>query len=94
MSFAKSKHFGKDLYEDWLAPALKSNLLVETWLNGQGKMSSNCSKIYQVKNIESIAVDVAEAKFKTTSDHSKWAITNSSINIVCIGDINRMVSFI
>lgn len=42
-SFAKSKHFNKDLYEDWLAPALESNLLVQTWPNGPGRMPSNCT---------------------------------------------------
>lgn len=34
-------------------------------------------------------------KFKTTKDHSKWAITvNSTKDMTCIGDINRAVSLL
>lgn len=47
LSFAKSRKFGKELYKDWLAAALKSNLFVETWLNGSGKIPSDCSNIYK-----------------------------------------------
>uniref|UniRef100_A0A336LWG3 CSON003579 protein n=1 Tax=Culicoides sonorensis TaxID=179676 RepID=A0A336LWG3_CULSO len=43
-SFAKTRHFGKDLYEDWVAPALQSDLNVETWQHGTGNMASNYSK--------------------------------------------------
>ena len=34
--FAKSKAWGKDLYEDFVAPTLSKNLNVETWRSGSG----------------------------------------------------------
>lgn len=46
-SFAKSRQFGKDLYEDWVAPSLNSDLLVESWLNGAGRLPSDCSKVFK-----------------------------------------------
>lgn len=46
-SFAKSSQFGKELYEDLVAPALETDLFVETWPNGVGKLPSNCSKPYK-----------------------------------------------
>lgn len=32
-----------DLYHDWVAPYFNSDLLVETWQNGAGRMGSDCS---------------------------------------------------
>lgn len=50
VSFAKTKDFSKELYEDLVAPGLNSSLEVESWLNGPGKLASNCSKHFrQVK---------------------------------------------
>lgn len=41
-SFAKNRHFQKELYEDWVAQALNTNLFVETWCHGTGIIPSNC----------------------------------------------------
>lgn len=46
-SFAKSKEFNKDLYEDLVAPSLQTNLSVETWPNGGGRLPSNCTKQFK-----------------------------------------------
>lgn len=46
-SFAKSNKFNKELYEDLVAPYLQSDLLVETWPNGPGRLESNCSKQFK-----------------------------------------------
>lgn len=46
-SFAKANLFNKDLYEDLVAPYLESDLYVETWPNGPGRLKSNCSKKFK-----------------------------------------------
>lgn len=43
-SFAKSSKFAKELYEDWVAPVLNTNLYVETWRKGPGNFPSNCTQ--------------------------------------------------
>jgi deoxyribonuclease-2 len=89
ISFAKSKYFGSDLYSDLVAPYYDTDLLVETWQNGRGKLPSNCSKP-TVENV--LDMNLAENSFKETKGHSKWTISKSStLGLVCIGDINRMV---
>lgn len=44
VSFAKSKQFAKELYVDWVAVALNTSLMVETWPNGAGRLPSDCNK--------------------------------------------------
>lgn len=45
LSFAKSRQFKKELYEDWVAPQLNSgDSYVETWRHGAGNIDSDCSK--------------------------------------------------
>ncbi len=41
-SFAKNRHFEKELYEDWVAQTLNTNLFAETWRHGTGLIPSNC----------------------------------------------------
>lgn len=43
-SFAKSGKFSKELYDDFVAPTLDTNLYVESWRRGPGNLPSNCSK--------------------------------------------------
>lgn len=90
LSFAKNKQFNKDLYSDWVAPNLKVGMYAETWLNGPGKLISDCNKSYSVNNVRGIKLEMINLKFKSSSDHSKWAVANNSgSNWICIGDINR-----
>ena len=94
-SFAKYTAFGKDLYADLVAPALKSDLLVETWPNGPGRMNSSCDKKFKVENVRELDFKKIhpEIDFTTKHDHSKWAIAlgDKGRPFVCIGDINRFV---
>ncbi|KAL3266231.1 hypothetical protein HHI36_010412 [Cryptolaemus montrouzieri] len=94
ISFAKSKNFGKDLYEDWVAPALQSSLLVETWPDGPGRLSSDCTKKFKVQNVETISMVQTNVTFNTTHDHSKWAVSFPEDDTfwICVGDINRAES--
>lgn len=45
--FSKSHKFNKELYVDWVAPTLQSDLLVESWLHGPGVISSECDKPFK-----------------------------------------------
>ncbi|XP_012275378.1 plancitoxin-1 [Orussus abietinus] len=91
LTFAKSDKWQKDLYDDFVAPALKSDMLVQSWLNGRGKLPSECNGT-KVMNIQSLVLEKANVNFKSTHDHSKWAIVvnnNKNNSWTCIGDINR-----
>uniref|UniRef100_A0A2S2NP71 Plancitoxin-1 n=1 Tax=Schizaphis graminum TaxID=13262 RepID=A0A2S2NP71_SCHGA len=47
LSISKSRHYGKDLYEDFITQEAKSNLYTETWLNSRDKLKSACSGQYK-----------------------------------------------
>lgn len=98
-SFMKSKHWGKDLYDDFVASELRSNMFVESWNKGRGTLASSCALSqcvdqcalkFDVANVTQIKVDESVA-WVNHKDHSKWAVTNESspTHSVCIGDINR-----
>jgi deoxyribonuclease-2 len=87
--FAKTKQSNSDLWEQIIAPTLNRNLIVETW--GRPLDPSFCG-FRKVENIHEISFST-DITFVETKDHSKWGITSTTQNgIVCIGDINRMVS--
>ncbi|XP_028897757.1 deoxyribonuclease-2-beta [Zeugodacus cucurbitae] len=99
-SFAKSGKEVTELYEDVIAPALDVNLLVETWRNGGGNLETNCTLNDKVFNIKEIKEQQLQIAFNTTSDHSKWAVSQESgfkfwrwrvggADWLCVGDINR-----
>nr|QCB20004.1 DNase TATD-2 [Laodelphax striatellus] len=94
-SFAKSQLYAKDIYEELVAPTLKSSMDVETWRNGVGPLISNCTKTFAVKNVEEVQLCVKKEcdSFPSTKDHSKWAASEDQTNPwICIGDINRAAS--
>lgn len=50
---------------------------------------------YRVMNVRSISLSEAKVQFKSSHDHSKWAVASDGKNKnswVCVGDINRAVS--
>jgi len=98
--FAKSGSWGKDLWDDLVAPYFKSALSVETWRNGSGgRMSSICgtgpkaSEVYDVYEVASVVMPDGTT-WAGTQDHSKWgaALEGQSATASCVGDINRMCS--
>lgn len=102
-SFARDKHSALegDLYHRFVAPHLKTDLLVETWRNGAGgPLKPSCDGEQTVANIAHVNLKFdGKSKFKETGpweykkDHSKWAISgNQKVPVTCIGDINRMAS--
>jgi deoxyribonuclease II len=93
VSFAKSRKFNKELYEDLAAPYFDSgDYYVESWRHGAGNIESDCTKPAKVYNIEQIEFKTANITFKTLRDHSKWMV-NAEKKLICVGDINRQVSF-
>lgn len=89
ISFAKSRKYQQELYEDLVAPYFNSgDYYVETWRHGQGNLPSNCTKDSKVYNIESINFKSNDISFETMKDHSKW-MSSSDRNLICVGDINR-----
>jgi len=84
--FAKSAHFGKDLYDSLVAPTLQASLITETWMNGRGNLPSTCNSNYQVLNSKS--VEIGGHSWSDSTDHSKWAVTHDG-TVLCMGDINR-----
>jgi deoxyribonuclease-2 len=100
-SFMKSKHWGKDLYDDLVSQALNSDLFVETWNNGRGTLPTFCRNPHCVNpeecGLEHDVANVTEVQIDNSigwvnhKDHSKWAVTvpTAATHTVCIGDINR-----
>lgn len=89
VSFAKSRKFQKELYEDLAAPYFDSgDYYVETWRHGPGNLDSDCSKRSKVYNIEQIEFKSMNISFKTLRDHSKWMVSEEK-KLICVGDINR-----
>jgi len=65
---------------------------VESW--GRPYMPSNCTPDvdWDSTNVKSVKFPNG-AGWKNTDDHSKWAVSyNSSVNVACPSDLNRMTS--
>ena len=93
LSFAKATLFHSDLYDDFVAPTLKTDLLTETWQHGNNNIGPSCSDDYKVEDIAGINIEMAdgsEYSFYNSNDHSKFAIGKEK-DFICIGDINRQV---
>ncbi|XP_056237869.1 deoxyribonuclease-2-alpha isoform X1 [Seriola aureovittata] len=95
ISFAKGSSFDNDLYHSWVAPALGSDLLVQFWVRSTGVLPSDCSLGWNVLDI-SLINPGQTFTFKTSQDHSKWAVSPKAAGDgvkgggwVCVGDINR-----
>lgn len=85
--YAKHNHFGKDLYAKLVAEDLERDLYVETWKRNT-PLPSDCSAQHHAYNILEIKFPSTD-QFSYREDHSKWAISDQSANVICIGDINR-----
>jgi deoxyribonuclease-2 len=99
-SLAKNAKWGKDLYNDAVAPFVQGDLLVETWMRPvePSFCSTSPDEAYNVVNVAHLNVgstgDGASVfAFKETKDHAKWAVTSApQSNWLCIGDINHQYS--
>lgn len=94
ISFATNNKFQQDVYSALVAPELKSNLLVSTWLNSPGaKREDYLGGPYTVKNVHMLNFNLSadnSIEVVNTVDHSKWAVSeNPNIHYVCVGTLNR-----
>jgi deoxyribonuclease-2 len=104
--FAKTSAWNADLWSACVAPALESDLWVESWLRGSEEGPA-CSGQWKTLDVESLAWDWSETSsnlrgykpihlspnWSEQSDHSKWAVApNATLPTLCIGDINRMTT--
>lgn len=94
--YAKNGAWDSDIYGDLVAPALKTDLLVESWIRGSA-LGSYCRPDYKydvtdVNNMVALDASGANITWKETQDHAKWCITaqGSGSNHLCVCDINRM----
>ena len=90
---AKNKLWNRDFWNELVAPSLKADIDVETWIRGEVPPmldSEGVYRTYDIKYIDFRPLGAAYA-WPETKDHAKWAISEKS-NWVCVGDINRMVS--
>ncbi|XP_049849985.1 plancitoxin-1-like [Schistocerca gregaria] len=90
IDFAKSRRCSCDLWEDVISSELKEGMNVLSW--GRPLELSACppKEKYPVQNVRSIRWGNG-LFYAEEQEHSKWGLTIST-NILCIGDINRMVS--
>lgn len=105
--FEKSKTWGKDIWDDLVAPYYKSAMNVETWRSGSGgRIGSICQDSNKDSNSDTDdppktdkydIMEVAEVAMPDgitwtgTHDHSKWS-SGIDEDFFCIGDLNRMCS--
>jgi len=94
-TFAKNGKWNQSLYEDLVQPTLQFNAMWETWQNGDtsNKMPSFCTPQYKWNSQNITKVNLTSTiGWLQTKDHSKWGISTTGTQYVCIGDINRQWS--
>ncbi|KAI1891981.1 hypothetical protein AGOR_G00149300 [Albula goreensis] len=90
LSFAKSHFYVDDIYAGWVAQALETTLLAETWQHNGRTLPSNCSLPEHVLNINEILLP-GPVRFRSYYDHSKWCVSwIREDRWVCLGDLNRV----
>ncbi|HEX7641351.1 MAG TPA: deoxyribonuclease II family protein [Burkholderiaceae bacterium] len=98
---AKNSAWNDDFWNDLVAPALKTDLDVETWIRGGAKVipsTSDPTNTYTVADMKFVSLKHIDAQnlpweWPEVKDHAKWAISEQGKgDWICVGDINRMIS--
>ncbi|XP_015234130.1 PREDICTED: deoxyribonuclease-2-beta-like isoform X2 [Cyprinodon variegatus] len=76
------------IYNAWVAQALDTDLLVETWQRQGRELPSNCSLQKHTMNIKRIQLPPS-VQFESRYDHSKWCVSPVD-RVTCLGDLNRV----
>lgn len=87
--FSKSTQWNNDLWSVCVAPALKKDLLVESWIRGSA-IGPSCSSSFTVTDVLEVDFN-SNMTWSEIDDHSKWATSIDGI-YSCFGDINRMTT--
>lgn len=99
--FAKGRYWGEALYEDLVAVNLGSDLACNTWQNGayDNQVPTFCPPEHNHTVANVMTIKFGDDAWKSTQDHSKWAVTTdgfdddtSSSASACVGGINRQYS--
>ncbi|RCN23944.1 deoxyribonuclease II [Ancylostoma caninum] len=91
-AFSKHKKSNFDLWNDFVALNLKTDMAVETWRNGAAKdVGTQCGTDRKVFDITSVTI--MNLGYSSSKDHSKWGVSmKEKVPVVCIGDVNRQQS--
>jgi len=95
LSFAKSKNYGKDIWDSLIAPYIEEDFVVQTWKSGSGgNLPSSCTSAGFPYNVMNEDVINGPTHWNDTQDHSKWGVTvgKGASPYVCYGDVNRQES--
>eukprot|EP01006_Ploeotia_vitrea_P002080 TRINITY_DN106379_c0_g1_i1.p1 TRINITY_DN106379_c0_g1~~TRINITY_DN106379_c0_g1_i1.p1 ORF type:complete len:349 (-),score=29.44 TRINITY_DN106379_c0_g1_i1:95-1009(-) len=89
-AYAKNGAWGKDLYEDLVAPGLGVNIYVECWCHPtlSDCYPSYCKPKYSYDVMRVLNVSFSGDWWDITQDHAKWVL-GGDLNTLCFGDINR-----
>jgi hypothetical protein len=99
-AFAKTPAWNADLWSACVAPALSTDLRVESWLYGAQEGPEH-SGDYETTDVKGVAFGPGSGsgsgsepfKWANADDHSKWAVsTMAEDGAICFGDINRVTS--
>lgn len=89
--FAKSTQWNKDLWDACVAPAYKSDVLVESWIRGSAEGPDCPTSGYDTLDVQGLDFGFVNGSWSETQDHSKWGLAINASR-VCFGDINRMTT--
>lgn len=96
---AKSRKWGEDFWLDLVSPALKCDLVVETWRRGAVTPLHDSRANTFDEDTLSLGFKAGASltyEWPYTKDHAKWAValenSENSLPWVCVGDLNRMVA--
>mmetsp|Transcript_43274 Transcript_43274/g.78776 ORF Transcript_43274/g.78776 Transcript_43274/m.78776 type:complete len:355 (-) Transcript_43274:91-1155(-) len=88
--FGKTAADAENMAHDVIAPALKEDMLSQSWLNGGGPFGSYCPKSgYSVEDIQE--VELEGVLHDTHKDHSKWLVASDKSNAWACGLDNNHV---
>jgi len=92
-SLTKNGEWNKDFYEDLVAAHYSAGLVAETWIRGQA-LGNYCPPKYpfEVVSVTNLVADGGKTTWDSTQDHSKWCVSSTIDDLVCICGINRMLS--